>query len=48
MKSTLLLALLSLSLTLPAAETDPVDLGSRRELFVDRYLNGELKNTALK
>lgn len=30
-----------------AADT-PLDIGSRRELFVDRLLVGELKNTALK
>lgn len=28
--------------------TDPVAIGSRRELFVDRFLTGELKNTSLK
>jgi hypothetical protein len=48
MKSMFLLALLAFSTALPAAETAPVEIGSRRELFVDRYLIGELKNAALK
>lgn len=34
--------------TLTAHAVDPVNIGSRRELFVDRLLVGELKNTALK
>jgi hypothetical protein len=34
--------------TLSAHAVDPVNIGSRRELFVDRLLVGELKNTALK
>ncbi|HRH94767.1 MAG TPA: hypothetical protein PLB55_02475, partial [Prosthecobacter sp.] len=38
--------LLAASLTAHAVE--PVNIGSRRELFVDRLLVGELKNTALK
>lgn len=35
-----------LSLTAPADE--PIAIGSRRELFVDRFLVSELKNTVLK
>jgi hypothetical protein len=45
--STLLTALLLVPLSaLHAAET--ANIGSRRELFVDRFLVSELKNTALK
>ena len=44
----LLVVLALLAAVLPAAAADPIDLGSRRELFVDRLLVGELKNTSLK
>lgn len=37
-----------LATALPAAAEAPVALGSRRELFVDRLLVAELKNTTLK
>jgi hypothetical protein len=43
-----LLATLLLSPLLAVHAADPPDIGSRRELFVDRFLVGELKNTALK
>ncbi len=32
----------------PLQANEPIALGSRRELFVDRFLVGELKNTVLK
>lgn len=44
----LLVVLAVLAAVLPAAAADPIALGSRRELFVDRLLVGELKNTSLK
>lgn len=37
-----------LLLVTPAVAADPVEIGSRRELFVDRLLVDELKNTTLK
>jgi hypothetical protein len=45
------LALITTLLLLPQTclqAADPLHIGSRRELFVDRLLVGELKNTALK
>ncbi len=44
----LLVVLALLAAVLPAAAADPIALGARRELFVDRLLVGELKNTSLK
>ncbi|MFT5469991.1 MAG: hypothetical protein ACI8UO_005115 [Verrucomicrobiales bacterium] len=41
-------AILSLSLLAGSALAEPVDIGSRRELFVDRLIVGELKDTTLK
>ena len=40
--------LLILGIALPIQAAEPVAIGSRCELFVDRFLIGELKNTALK
>jgi hypothetical protein len=45
---TTLLPLMGGTHVLFAAEVMPPDIGTRRELFVDRLLIGELKNTALK
>ena len=43
----LLVCLLGSTATLAGAET-PIDIGSRRELFVDRLLIAELKGAQLK
>lgn len=42
------LPLLFGALLLPASADEPISLGSRRELFIDRFLVGELKGTTLK
>jgi len=44
----LLFAVLALSQTARSSAADPVAIGTRRELFVDRLLVGELANTTLK
>lgn len=36
------------ALSLTASADEPIAIGSRRELFVDRFLVGELKNTTMK
>jgi hypothetical protein len=42
------LAALLLPFVLPAAEPDPIALGSRRELFVDRYFIERLTGAELR
>lgn len=44
----LVLASISLQLSLAALAADVVDIGSRRELFVDRYLMDHLQNVELQ
>lgn len=46
--NTLRLSFLFGALCLSASADEPIALGSRRELFVDRFLVGELKGTTLK
>ena len=48
MKHTLLAIIIVVGLSVIAAGAQPVDIGSRRELFVDDLIIGKLDGTKLK